>query len=44
MVSRIERLERSIIDLITTVIHLRNRGIGVRCLSDGIDPSTRGNL
>lgn len=38
---RIDRLGRSMIDVITTVQELLERGVAVRSLSDGIDPSTR---
>lgn len=41
VVWRIDRIGRSMIDVITTVKHLLDRGIEVRSLSDGIDPSTR---
>lgn len=41
VVWRIDRIGRSLIDLIATVNDLLSRGIRVRSLSDGIDPSTR---
>lgn len=41
VVWRIDRIGRSMIDVITTVSDLTDRGIAVRSLSDGIDPSTR---
>ncbi|MGG5172429.1 recombinase family protein [Pseudarthrobacter sp. J1738] len=41
VVWRIDRIGRSMIDVITTVEDLHNRGIAVRSLSDGIDPSNR---
>jgi len=37
---RIDRLGRSLIDVLNTVELLRSRGIHVRSLSDGIDPAT----
>jgi DNA invertase Pin-like site-specific DNA recombinase len=40
IVWRIERLGRSLIDVLNTVGLLRGRGIHVRSLSDGIDPAT----
>lgn len=41
VVWRIDRIGRSMIDVITTVKDLSDRGVAVRSLSDGIDPSTR---
>ncbi|SKB73523.1 Site-specific DNA recombinase [Arthrobacter sp. 49Tsu3.1M3] len=41
VVWRIDRIGRSMIDVITTVEDLLDRGIEVRSLSDGIDPATR---
>jgi DNA invertase Pin-like site-specific DNA recombinase len=41
VVWRIDRIGRSMIDVITTVKNLLDRGIEVRSLSDGIDPATR---
>lgn len=41
VVWRIDRIGRSMIDVITTVKDLTDRGVAVRSLSDGIDPSTR---
>ena len=41
VVWRIDRIGRSMIDVITTVKDLIDRGVQVRSLSDGIDPSTR---
>jgi len=40
IVWRIDRLGRSLIDVLNTVELLRGRGIRVRSLSDGIDPAT----
>jgi len=40
IVWRIDRLGRSLIDVLNTVELLRGRGIHVRSLSDGIDPGT----
>jgi DNA invertase Pin-like site-specific DNA recombinase len=37
---RIDRLGRSLIDVLNTVALLRNRGVHVRSISDGIDPAT----
>ncbi|KQY41869.1 recombinase family protein [Cellulomonas sp. Root137] len=37
---RIDRLGRSLIDVLQTVADLQARGIGVRSISDGIDPTT----
>lgn len=41
VVWRIDRVGRSMIDVITTVADLAERDVSVRSLSDGIDPSTR---
>lgn len=41
VVWRIDRIGRSMIDVITTVSDLVERGVIVRSLSDGVDPSTR---
>lgn len=41
VVWRVDRIGRSMIDVITTVNDLIHRGVQVRSLSDGIDPSTR---
>lgn len=41
VVWRIDRIGRSMIDVVTTVKELVDRGIEVRSVSDGIDPSTR---
>lgn len=41
VVWRIDRIGRSMIDVITTVSALTERGVAVRSLTDGIDPSTR---
>lgn len=41
VVWRIDRIGRSMIDVITTVTELLERGVTVHSLSDGIDPSTR---
>lgn len=40
VVWRIDRLGRSMIDVLNTVEELQNRGVGVRSLQDNIDPST----
>lgn len=40
VVWRIDRLGRSLIDVLNTVNLLRERGVKVRSLSDGIDPET----
>jgi len=40
VVWRIDRLGRSLIDVLNTVNALRDAGIGVRSISDGIDPAT----
>jgi DNA invertase Pin-like site-specific DNA recombinase len=40
VVWRVDRLGRSLIDVLNTVNVLRERGILVRSLSDGIDPAT----
>lgn len=40
MVWRIDRLGRSLLDVLSTVHDLRDQGISVRSISDGIDPST----
>lgn len=40
VVWRIDRLGRSLIDVLNTVTLLTDRGIGLRSLQDGIDPST----
>ncbi len=37
---RVDRLGRSLIDVLNTVALLRGRGIQVRSISDGIDPAT----
>ncbi len=41
VVWRIDRIGRSMIDVVTTVRELIERGVAVRSISDGIDPSTR---
>lgn len=41
VVWRVDRIGRSMIDVIVTVRDLIDRGVVVRSLSDGIDPSTR---
>lgn len=41
VVWRIDRIGRSMIDVVTTVKDLLDRGVNVRSLSDGIDPTTR---
>lgn len=40
VVWRIDRLGRSLLDVLATVELLRTRGVGVRSISDGIDPAT----
>ena len=40
VVWRIDRLGRSLVDVLNTVNTLRDAGIGVRSISDGIDPAT----
>lgn len=40
VVWRVDRLGRSLIDVLNTVNLLRDRGIHVRSISDGIDPTT----
>lgn len=40
IVWRIDRLGRSLIDVLNTVNHLRETGINVRSIQDGIDPAT----
>lgn len=40
VVWRIDRLGRSLIDVLSTVNLLRERGVKVRSISDGIDPET----
>ena len=40
VVWRIDRLGRSLMDVLNTVTELRDRGIQVRSISDGIDPGT----
>ena len=40
VVWRIDRLGRSLIDILNTVNGLRDSGISVRSISDGIDPAT----
>ena len=40
VVWRVDRLGRSLIDVLNTVNLLRDRGIQVRSVSDGIDPTT----
>lgn len=41
VVWRVDRIGRSMIDVITTVKDLGDRGIALRSLTDGIDPSNR---
>lgn len=41
IVWRIDRVGRSMIDVITTIAELTERDVTVRSLSDGIDPSAR---
>lgn len=40
VVWRVDRLGRSLIDVLNTVNLLRERGVNVRSISDGIDPTT----
>jgi hypothetical protein len=40
VVWRVDRLGRSLIDVLNTVNLLRERGVQVRSISDGIDPAT----
>lgn len=40
VVWRVDRLGRSLVDVLSTVAKLGERGIGVRSVSDGIDPAT----
>ena len=40
VVWRVDRLGRSLIDVLNTVTLLRERGVNVRSISDGIDPAT----
>lgn len=40
VVWRVDRLGRSLVDVLSTVAMLGERGIGVRSMSDGIDPAT----
>ena len=40
VVWRIDRLGRSLLDVLSTVHDLRDRGIAVQSISDGIDPAT----
>lgn len=40
VVWRVDRLGRSLIDVLNTVTLLREKGVQVRSVSDGIDPST----
>lgn len=40
VVWRIDRIGKSMIDVITTVKDLVERGVAIRSLSDGIDPSS----
>jgi DNA invertase Pin-like site-specific DNA recombinase len=40
VVWRIDRLGRSLVDVLNTVNLLRDRGVHVRSISDGIDPTT----
>lgn len=40
VVWRIDRLRRSLLDVLSTVGRLREQGIQVRSISDGIDPAT----
>lgn len=40
LVYRIDRLGRSLIDVLNTVAEMQENGIGLRSIVDGIDPST----
>lgn len=40
VVWRIDRLGRSLLDVLATVHDMRDQGISVRSISDGIDPTT----
>jgi DNA invertase Pin-like site-specific DNA recombinase len=40
VVWRVDRLGRSLIDVLNTVALLRDRGVHVRSIADGIDPAT----
>lgn len=40
VVWRVDRLGRSLIDVLNTVTLLRDRSVQVRSISDGIDPAT----
>lgn len=40
VVWRVDRLGRSLIDVLNTVALLRGRGVQIRSISDGIDPAT----
>lgn len=40
VVWRVDRLGRSLVDVLNTVNLLRDRGVNVRSISDGIDPAT----
>ena len=40
VVCRIDRLGRSLIDVLNNVNTMRDAGIGVRSISDGMDPAT----
>jgi DNA invertase Pin-like site-specific DNA recombinase len=40
VVWRVDRLGRSLIDVLNTVTLLRESGIGIRSIQDGIDPAT----
>ena len=40
VVWRIDRLGRSLIDVLNTVNLLRDRGVKIQSVSDGIDPET----
>ncbi|WP_454812854.1 recombinase family protein [Paenarthrobacter nitroguajacolicus] len=40
VVWRVDRLGRSLIDVLNTVNLLQGRGVGLRSISDGIDPAT----
>ena len=40
VVWRVDRLGRSLVDVLNTVTLLRESGIGIRSIQDGIDPAT----
>jgi DNA invertase Pin-like site-specific DNA recombinase len=42
VVWKLDRLGRSVVDLANIVVELKQRGVGIRSLTDGIDTSTGG--